>query len=632
MRRLRQDDFFKLRFLSDLNVSGEKIAFTVTRPDRRKDDYQSAIWMYERGLKKFTAGPKDRCPRWSVDGKRLAFVSERGKEGENGIFIIGTAGGEAEQVCAFKGKISSISWSHDGRAIFFLGTTDGAKGRKSDVKVIGKFPFYFNGKGFLDGRETHIYSTSLSGRIARLTDGPMTVNQFAVSPAGKHIAFTARKDEWDIYTSELFVCDTRGKHVTPVTGAPAGYGAPSFSPDGGRIAFTYRAPGKTIFQHSRIALLETSGGKPEDVASADRNPGNSINSDSRVAGDLTIRWSQDGRSLTYISTDGENCSIFATNIAEGRWWKTVDVPGSVESFDAYRGGFAFISQDAARPTELHTCISGRVARRSNFNRGISSMKLKKPEHHSFTSSDGTVIEGWLLSYSKGRSVPGILEIHGGPKTAYGDAFMFEFQLLASRGYALFYTNPRGSDGYTDAFSGKVRQHFGEGDYSDIMEGVDFFLRRAKNINGKRLGVTGGSYGGFMTNWIVGHTDRFRAAVTQRSISNQISFFGTSDIGPWFNGDQIGGTPWEHLETYWEKSPLKFARDIHTPLLIIHSEEDYRCPVEQAYQMYSALKYFNREVEMRLFPGENHELSRSGKPRHRVERLGAILDWFDSHLK
>ncbi len=632
MKRLKADDFFRLRFLSDLNVSAEKAAFVVTRPDRKKDDYRSEIWMYDGRLKKFTAGPKDRCPRWSNDGKHLAFVSERGNEKENGIFTISTSGGEAEQICTFKGKITGISWSYDDRTIVFIGTTDGSADKKSDVKVIRKFPFYFNGKGFLDRRETHLYSVSLSGRIEQLTRGPMTVNQFDVSPTGKHIAFTARKEEWDVYTSDMFVCDTHGKHVRSVTGTPAGYGSPSFSPDGTRIAFAYRAPGKTIFQHSRIAVVKTSGGEPEELVSADRNPGNSINSDSRVAGELTIRWSDDGRRLAYTCTDGENCSVYTTDIDAGRYATAVNVPGSIEAFDTYRDGYAFIAQDASRPAELYTLSSNRVVRRSNFNRQISSMKLKKPEHHRFTASDGTKIDGWLLSYSNAGSIPGILEIHGGPKTAYGDAFMFEFQLLATCGYAVFYANPRGSDGYSDDFSGMVRQHFGEGDYEDIMACTDHVLSKAKNIDGKRLGVTGGSYGGFMTNWIVGHTDRFRAAVTQRSICNQLSFFGTSDIGPWFNGDQIGGTPWENLETYWSKSPLKFAADVHTPLLIIHSEEDYRCPVEQAYQFYSALKYFNREVEMRLFPGENHELSRSGKPQHRVERLAAIMEWFDGHLK
>ncbi len=632
MKQLKPEDIFRLRFLSDLNVSGRRAAFVVTGLDRKKNDYRSAIWMYDGKLKKFTSGPRDRCPRWSADGKRLAFVSERGKEGDTGIFTISPSGGEAEQVCAFRGKIASVSWAHDGRAIFFTATAEKKGGQKSDVKVIRKFPFYFNAKGFLDGRETHLYSTSLKGRIHQLTSGPVTVGQFDVSPAGKHIAFTARKDEWDVYTSDLFVCDTHGKHVRSVTGTPAGYGSPSFSQDGGRIAFTYRAPGKTIFQHSRIAAVQTSGGKPEELASPDRNPGNSVNSDSRVAGELTIRWSGDGRTLSYIATDGERSGVYLTDVENGKWSKAVDFQGSVEAFDIYGEDYAFIAQDASRPTELHTLSSGRTVRRSNFNSAISSRKLRKPEHHSFKAPDGTEIDGWLLSYSSAKKSPGILEIHGGPKTAYGDAFMFEFQLLASRGYAVFYSNPRGSDGYSDNFSLKVRQHFGEGDYGDLMACTDFFLRKARNIDGRRLGVTGGSYGGFMTNWIVGHTDRFRAAVTQRSISNQLSFFGTSDIGPWFNGDQIGGTPWENPETYWEKSPLKFARDMRTPLLIIHSEEDYRCPVEQAYQLYSALKYFSREVEMRLFPGENHELSRSGKPQHRVERLRAIVEWFDAHLK
>ncbi len=191
-------------------------------------------------------------------------------------------------------------------------------------------------------------------------------------------------------------------------------------------------------------------------------------------------------------------------------------------------------------------------------------------------------------------------------------------------------NPRGSDGRSEKFAIEIKGKYGERDYKDLMEGLEYAVENFK-IDRSRFGVTGGSYGGFMTNWIVGHTNVFKAAVTQRSISNQISFFSTSDIGPEFNGDQIGGTPLENLEHYWDKSPLKYVERIKTPLLIIHSDEDYRCPVEQAYQLFTFAKFYNKNVEMAIFPGENHELSRSGKPKHRIKRLKLINDWFLKYL-
>jgi dipeptidyl aminopeptidase/acylaminoacyl peptidase len=633
MTGLRLKDFYRMKYLSDVRCSGSRILFVVTKPDERKNDYESRIWLFDGKLKHFTGGPKDSSPRWSKDGKSIAFVSERGREKTSGIYIISSDGGEAENICEFEGKISSPAWSVDGDRIFFIGTgeqkTEGKK--KSDVKVARKFPFYFNGKGFLDGKETHLYSTSLKGKVVQITRGPLTVNQFDVSPTASRIALAIRKDEWDVYTTDLFTCDADGKGLKSITGKPAGYSYPVFSPDGKQIAFLYRDVKNGRFQHNRICTISSGGKGMRQISDLDRNPGNSVNSDSRTATDVLLKWSYDGRRLYFTATDRGRCSIYVTDTVEGKTRKAYDFEGSVESFDFLGDGFAVIAQDSSLPTELYTFEDGKTVRLTKMNREIEARKLRKAEHFSFNSADGVPIDGWYLSYGE-RKKPGILEIHGGPKTAYGNAFMFEFQLLASAGYAVIYFNPRGSDGYENTFSQAVREDFGGWDYQDLMKGVEFALQKYRNIDGARLGVTGGSYGGFMTNWIIGHTSLFKAAVTQRSISNQISFFGTSDIGPWFNGDQIGGTPWNNIETYWDKSPLKFAENVNTPLLIIHSEEDYRCPVEQAYQFYSALKFFGKEVEMKLFPGENHELSRSGKPVHRVERLKCITEWFDRYLK
>lgn len=247
---------------------------------------------------------------------------------------------------------------------------------------------------------------------------------------------------------------------------------------------------------------------------------------------------------------------------------------------------------------------------------------------------GINIEGWIMKpvdFDKNKKYPGILNIHGGPKTVYGEVFFHEMQYWANEGYAVFFCNPRGSDGRGNEFS-DIRGKYGTVDYDDLMRFTNFILENYPFINEDRLGVTGGSYGGFMTNWIIGHTNRFKAAASQRSISNWISKFCTTDIGYYFVNDQQDATPWNDVDKLWFHSPLKYAHKVTTPTLFIHSEEDYRCWLPEGLQMFTALKYHGVEARLCMFRGENHELSRSGKPKHRIRRLKEITDWFNRYLK
>ncbi|WP_369693672.1 alpha/beta hydrolase family protein [Lentibacillus sp. CBA3610] len=233
------------------------------------------------------------------------------------------------------------------------------------------------------------------------------------------------------------------------------------------------------------------------------------------------------------------------------------------------------------------------------------------------------IQGWLLrpyGFEKDKKYPFILEIHGGPHMMYGQTFFHEMQLLAAKGYVVLYTNPRGSHGYGQAFVDACRGDYGGKDYTDLMRAVDYALDEFEFIDKDRLGVTGGSYGGFMTNWIVGHTNRFKAAVTQRCISNWLSFYGVSDIGYFFTKWELGKNLLEDPAKLWDFSPLKYAENIETPLLIVHGEKDFRCPIEQGEQLFVTLKHLQKDVEFVRFPDANHELSRSGKPEMRIERL------------
>ncbi|TFH06142.1 MAG: S9 family peptidase, partial [Spirochaetales bacterium] len=309
--------------------------------------------------------------------------------------------------------------------------------------------------------------------------------------------------------------------------------------------------------------------------------------------------------------------------------------GSVDSFDARNGRVVFVGMRGPNLPELFELRDGIEHRLTSFNEWVAAeCRVVEPRFLSVSRGSGMSVEGWVLIpegiASMPGSCPGILNIHGGPKTAYGEVFFHEMQTWAARGYAVIYCNPRGSAGKGDAFA-DIRGRYGTIDYDDIMAFLDAALQRFPEIDSGRLGVTGGSYGGFMTNWMIGHTDRFKAAASQRSISNWTAFWGTSDIGYWFADDQMAATPWSEPDKYAFHSPLSYADAVTTPTLFIHSDSDYRCWIQDGLQMFTALKYHGVPSRFAWFEGENHELSRTGKPQARICRLKEIISWFDTYL-
>ena len=290
------------------------------------------------------------------------------------------------------------------------------------------------------------------------------------------------------------------------------------------------------------------------------------------------------------------------------------------------------------PPEVFVCQGDGTGERqlTDLNRAWrAEVALSSPERFRFERA-GFTVDGWVMrpaGFTPGRRYPVLLNVHGGPASQYGHGFFDEFQVYAGAGYAVVYVNPRGSQGYGEAFARAVVGDWGGGDYADVMAGLDEALRRYDFLDPDRLGVMGGSYGGFMTSWIVGHTDRFKAACSERALNTFGSFVGTSDIGHYFPEWHSGGPPpWDDLKWYLEHSPLSYVKQIRTPLLIVHSENDLRCPIEQAEQLFVALRLLGREVELVRFPAEGHELSRSGSPAHRVQRAELILEFFDGHLR
>ena len=368
----------------------------------------------------------------------------------------------------------------------------------------------------------------------------------------------------------------------------------------------------------------------------DRPVGNHLNSDSRVGSpDPSPVWDADDRSLTFLATNGGSCHIYTVDLIDRSVKAATEGERSVEGFSFSKDGnvLAYTAMDSLSLADVF--VRDRKGERqitAFSDRALSKLVLSAPESFVFKASDGVNVEGWVMRPNgfRGKPAPTVVEIHGGPRTAYGHCFMFEFQLLAASGFAVLFTNPRGSAAYGEEFAAAIPKNYGDRDYKDIMESLDYLIK-AGVADESRLGVAGGSYGGFMTNWIIGHTDKFKAAITERSISNWNSFFGSSDIGYFFAEEEAGGVPWENIQHYLENSPITYVRNVNTPVLILHSEEDYRCPIEQGEQLFVALKKLRKETVMIRFPEENHELSRSGKPRHRIERLGYVMKWFKEHL-
>ena len=661
MKPIALSDILHYRFLSNLRFSpdGERAAFVVATADEENNAYEQRLWLYEQGrVRQLTDLGKEGRFQW-LDENRLLFPAVRSakekKRAEAGeeftsFYVLDLRGGEALPFLSLPvavGGFRVLDAEHlaltvtvdKSRPQPWLATEeekkDAAKEKEEnkDYEVFDETPFWFNGGGVVNGKRDQLLICQVeTGKLTALTQAPEELLGFTVLGDEVFFASNVRGAKQSLLGFSLRACNWKTGGTRQLLRREDLSFAALEAVGEELWIFASETRRYGLNENSWVYALDPRGGELRLLRREEYCLYNSTGSDCRLGGGR--QWAAQDGSLYHLTTREGNCVLYRMD-PDGSDTPVLTREGSIDAFDLHGDRLLLIGLYDMRPQELYECRLGEEPRRvSDLNgEAIRDRYIARPEALHLQSR-GLEIEGWVLkpmNFDPAKRYPAVLDIHGGPKTVYGPLFYHEMQVWAGLGYFVFFCNPKGSDGRDNEFA-DIRGGYGTTDYENLMDFTDAVLEAYPQIDPERVCETGGSYGGFMTNWIIGHTDRFCCAASQRSISNWLSFWGVSDIGPFFTPDQNAGDLYRSPEKLWERSPLKYAAAVKTPTLFIHSDEDYRCPLEQGLQMYSALIDRGVETRLCLFHGENHELSRSGKPKHRLRRLKEITDWFEKHAK
>ena len=684
-RLITESDLLKFVWIADPQIApdGSRVAFVRVTVNETKDDYETSLWVVPTSgaepPRVLTAGTRDSSPRWSPDGRQIVFVRSLERDGKSQppqLYLLALDGGEARPLTELARGAGAPVWSPDGRRIAFASTTrsddpapnatppagkplDSARDKptKSDVRVITSATYRSNGGGWNDPEHpSHLWTIEISNgadmpKPLQLTQGTFSEGGHVWSTDGSQLFFVSTRVEDPYYVSQdsdLFAVPSRGGEIIKIASIDGSIGSPSASPDGTSIAFIGSLSGSPERSYSQSDLFVVhleAGLKPSPTtaknltADYDFDIGGGIGGDQAAPRGGASRapiWARDSQSIIVVSGEQGVANLVRVNAASGKPAPVLKGSHAVQSYTAARDGEQLVAL-VSTPTnigDLFVLEAGSSKQITKVNQELfSQLKLSEPEEVSWTSFDGQRIQGWLLhppDFDKTKKYPFILEIHGGPHSAYGNTFTHEFHWMAAKGYVVLFPNPRGSSNYGQDFGNVIQYRYPGDDYKDLMAGVDMAVKRGY-IDDKRLGVTGGSGGGLLTNWTITQTPRFAAAVSQRSIADWSGFWYTADF-TLFTPTWFRKAPWEDPADFTARSPITHVAKVRTPLMLVDGDDDLRTPPSDGGEMmFRALKYLKVPTVMVRFPGETHELSRSGKPRHRIERLQHIVGWFDKWL-
>ncbi len=663
-RAISDSDLFAFRWVASPQISpdGRQSAYVLVTVNGKHDGYETSLWVVgtdgASAPRRLTAGPRDGAPRWSPDGSTLAFL--RNKEGRPQLYLLPLGGGEAQQLTDLPKGASAATWSPDGKTIAFTSTTtpedlakkDTTEKPKSDVRIITLAEFRADDEGYFDPAEhSHIWTVPAGmpgdepAKARQVTTGAFDENAPQWSRDGARIYFGSDRVPESYYyppDNNVYSVPAAGgalDTVVDINGPAFGFALGS---DGKSVAFRGWINPRAARSYNQADLFVWRDGRATNLtADYDFDMGSDVIGDQappRGGGASPTIWTADGKAVIVTTTEHGRSNLVRFDAQTGAREPLTTGDHAILAYTA--------TPDARRlvltmgdPTHLADLYAldaqtKRVTQLTHVNDSLfAKLQLVTPEDFWYSSFDGRKIETWIMKpvgFTPGKKYPLILNIHGGPHTAYGYIFFHEMQLMAARGYVVVYPNPRGSTTYGQEFGNIIQYKYPGDDYKDLMVAVDSVIRRGY-VDSAKLGVTGGSGGGLLTDWTVGHTHRFAAAVSQRDVADWLGFWYTADF-TLFQPSWFRSTPFRDPQEFLARSPVRYADSVTTPLMFILGEEDLRAPPNQGGEaMFRALKYLHKTTVQVRFPGESHELSRSGKPKHRVERLQHILNWFDKYL-